>query len=85
MRLWRRVGVFAGGVYSVIFGLSMLSRGVFEYDNYYHAVVYSPAIVMVGGLLILLALIPDRMVARLGKRRKTNDLKVQQRRGCSAS
>lgn len=46
----------------------MLSRGVFEYDNYYHAVVYSPAIVMVGVLLILLALIPDRMVARLGKR-----------------
>jgi hypothetical protein len=70
MGLWRRVGVFAGGVYFVIFGLSMVSRGLFECHNYYYAVVYSPAIVMSGVLLILLVVIPDRMVARLVKRRK---------------
>jgi len=48
----------------------MVSRGLFECHNYYYAVVYSPAIVMSGVLLILLVVIPDRMVARLVKRRK---------------
>jgi hypothetical protein len=71
--LWPRVGVFAGGMYFAVYGLSLLDNGVFEFHNYLRAVVHSPGIVMSGILLMILAVIPDSLaewtVARRGRRR----------------
>jgi hypothetical protein len=55
-------------LYFVVFGISLFSRGVVAYENCLRAVVYSPVIVMSGALLMLLAVVPDSLVARLNRR-----------------
>ena len=63
-RLRTRLGVFAFGLLIVYYGTSLLSRGIFVFRNYYRAEMYSPAVVITGGVFMLLAVIPDALVKR---------------------
>ena len=59
-----RLGVFAGGLLIACYGTSLFSRGIFVFRNYYRAEVYSPAVVVTGGVLMMLALVPDSSVEK---------------------
>jgi hypothetical protein len=61
-RLRTRVGAFAFGLLMVCYGTSLLNRGIFVFRNQYRMEVYSPAVTVTGGVFMLLALIPDRLV-----------------------
>jgi hypothetical protein len=75
--IWMRLGLFASGVLIVYCGLALLKQGVFAYHNYYRAVVYSPELVVLGGVFMLLALVPNSLVARLIQRGKAGRGKGQ--------
>jgi hypothetical protein len=63
-RLGPRVGLVAGGLITILYGLRMIDKGVSVYlNNTYRATTYSAGTVAAGGFLILLALVPDRLVA----------------------
>ena len=66
---WRaRSGVFAFGAFIVVQGSVLLKRGVFVYRNGYLAEMYSPALEVMGCVLMILAVIPDSLVERLIRR-----------------
>ena len=68
--IWTRLGMFAFGVMAVWCGLALLKRDVFAYHNYFRAAVYSPGMVVLGGVLMLLAIVPDSIVEALVRRGK---------------
>ena len=72
-RLWPRVGIFGFGTLIAYEGMALLKRGIFAYRNHYHAEVYSPALTVMGVLLMILALIPDSLVERLVRRGRHKD------------
>jgi hypothetical protein len=62
------MGIFACGLLIACYGIALLHRGVFVYQNYYRAEMYSPALIVTGALFIVLALIPDSLVDGLVRR-----------------
>jgi hypothetical protein len=68
-----RLGVFAGGLLIACYGASLFSRGSFVFHNYLRAEVYSPAVVVTGGVLMMVALVPDSLVEKLMKRGRGNN------------
>jgi hypothetical protein len=63
-RLRTRMGMFASGMLIVYCGTSLLNRGIGVFRNSYRAEMYLPALVVTGGVLMLLALIPNSLVER---------------------
>jgi len=66
------MGVIASGMLIVYYGTSLLNRGSFVFKNPYRAEMYSPALVVTGGVLMLLALVPDSLVEKWIKSGKGN-------------
>jgi hypothetical protein len=64
------VGVFAFGILVAWSGWALLHGGVFAYSDHYRMEVYSPELVVLGLVFMVLALVPDSFVARLLKRAK---------------
>ena len=65
-RLWPRIALAGCGLIIALYGLERIDRGIWVYSNgTYRAAVYSAGTVAVGGLLSLLAMIPDSLVAFL--------------------
>ena len=67
-----RVGVFAFGMLAAYSGWALLRGGVFAYHNHHRMEVYSPELVVMGVVLMMLALVPDSLVAAMLKRSKRN-------------
>ena len=70
-----RLDVFAVGLLIACYGTSLFSRGIFVFRNYHRAEVYSPAVVVTGGVLMMLTLVPDSLVEKWIKRGKENTLR----------
>jgi len=66
------MGVFAFGMLAAYFGWALLRGGVFAYHNHHRMEVYSPELVVMGVVLMMLALLPDSLVAAMLKRGKRN-------------
>jgi hypothetical protein len=66
------VGVFAFGVLAACSGWALLRGGVFAYHNHHRMEVYSPELVVMGVVLMMLALVLDSLVAAMLKRSKRN-------------
>jgi len=67
-----RVGVFAFGMLAAYSGWALLRGGVFAYHNHHRMEVYSPELVVVGVILMMLGLVPGSLVAAMLKRSKRN-------------
>ena len=67
-----RVGVFAFGMLAAYSGWALLRGGVFAYHNHHRMEVYSPELLVMGVVLMMLALVPDSLVAAMLKRSKRN-------------
>lgn len=65
---WTRVGIFVFGVLTAYTGIALLQRGVFMYHNHYRAEVYSPGVIVMGLIFMVVALIPDSLVEFLIRR-----------------
>lgn len=66
-----RLGIFAFGMLIVCYGTALLHRGIFVYRNYHRAEMYSPALIVAGMLFMMLAPIPDSLMERLVRRRRS--------------
>jgi hypothetical protein len=53
-------------------GWALLRGGVFAYHNHHRMEVYSPELVVMGVVLMMLALVPDSLGAAMLKRSKRN-------------
>ncbi len=63
---WKgRIKVAVGGAFFVVLGFSPEHRGKPEWTNYYGQNIFSVGIMVLGGLLIVLAVIPNSWVAKI--------------------
>ena len=63
--LQRRIKAIGGGAFFLLLGLFLQLRGRFAWTNYYGQNVFSVGIIVVGGAIIVLALLPNSWVAKL--------------------
>jgi uncharacterized membrane protein YidH (DUF202 family) len=68
----KRFIMIAAGVLFILLGYVRLEQGISVVRNHYGLPVFSAAVIATGVLFILLALIPQRLIARLaaGKKRQ---------------
>ena len=61
----RRIKVAGGGAFFLVLGFILQHRGGLEWTNYYGQSIFSVGIMVLGGLLIVLAVIPNSWVAKI--------------------
>ncbi len=74
------MGIFALGIVVAYSGWALLPSGLFAYHNHYRAVVYSPELIVFGGVIMLVAIVPDSLVGAMLKRSKGNGIRSPKRR-----
>src|SRR5690349_21408997 len=63
--LRRRIKVIGGGAFFLLLGLLLQLRGRLAWTNYYGQNIFSVGIIVVGGVIIVLAVLPNSWVAKL--------------------
>jgi hypothetical protein len=63
--LQRRIKAIGGGAFFLLLGLLLQLRGRLAWTNYYGQNIFSAGILAFGGVIIVLALLPDSWVAKL--------------------